>query len=914
MAALVDTPTKLKVGMKVKVNPNSGANCPPDHLVGTVANVLEPGGFYDYQVTWPEPAPIPDPGEDPTYYSSTAFGYKEEWIVPVSDDALEESPQVEIGAEIPATLDAPKAISFEEMLGVFRSSVGGTGVSSAPRVEVPKAWVYDPEAYGVYTDAKRLRTQKAKGLPQLPGFSLPTLSYVVAQDADGVRFAFHHKSGRFKNPIGEVFARPAPTRPRHGFVDSRKVKTADEAVKVLEEALAEDPEAELILMPPVNAQLNVVWTPNLLTIGPGHDGATSGKGAVVLPQASEWHIEHAHRMKNAGVDVADEHPYFEVVIDENGGAKFVQLRAGPKAEGKRDYIPEKMTVQHVVEASGDLLEWERKVKEFEPGTVVYHPGGSLATHYGAHCLSSRIPIVISFEPQVGDVLEPTFDLEPYSREAALDGLVAGFMTDLKHIKKQLDYDQGTAYVGHASKINHLVWAAHNSGLLRGQDTYHIGYAMAMILRYGSAACLGEARHARLARRERTREEVYTESFRSPFGGRQALERARWIFEKYPWGAGSIGGRRWKDCAVATLQVDQAIRDFVTGKLEVDGLAKALNVAVDQVHNGGWWLNKWAHGHTFDLAAQGHPIVPARAAISIWEAERLRRDGTVFEMGDRVISVLGKMHTVPTWVPDPKTERIIRDHEYRKQVELEKQAKAHAEYEAKLIAANKKKYEAAMKMSAPPQSGTVGMTVGELAKAILAQAPKPEPTVVTLPPVTYAQGRWVPEQGFVHIQYKRGGEPGYTAVNVNLDDIGVCDNCQSYLKALALDHIKSLAHSKMTYKQLPVVDGDIRVGNIHENCLAYTAPESCCLIGEDSCNKQLIPDTKIVEPVPEYEESEEEVEYQYHCVLCGNGMVDWQHSCDHCGELLCWDCTSEDCCPQMDEDDDEEEEADEEDED
>src|SRR5207237_6510131 len=82
----------------------------------------------------------------------------------------------------------------------------------------------------------------------------------------------------------QLFARPCPVRPRHGFVDSRKVKAFDpDVINLLKESWAEDPDAELLLTPYIPAEFSGVWRPGLLVLGPGHDGATSGHSSIAVP-------------------------------------------------------------------------------------------------------------------------------------------------------------------------------------------------------------------------------------------------------------------------------------------------------------------------------------------------------------------------------------------------------------------------------------------------------------------------------------------------------------------------------------------------------------------------------------------------------------------------------------------------------
>src|SRR3990167_10201510 len=73
------------------------------------------------------------------------------------------------------------------------------------------------------------------------------------------------------------FARPAPSTPKHGYIDSCVVADFDEAKTLLAKVLADDPKGELILCGFHQAAFNMIWTPRSLVIGRGHDGSTAGK-------------------------------------------------------------------------------------------------------------------------------------------------------------------------------------------------------------------------------------------------------------------------------------------------------------------------------------------------------------------------------------------------------------------------------------------------------------------------------------------------------------------------------------------------------------------------------------------------------------------------------------------------------------
>jgi len=74
------------------------------------------------------------------------------------------------------------------------------------------------------------------------------------------------------------FSRPCPMRPRHGFVDSREIRTVAEAAGLIQETLHADEDAEIVTMPLVNAAFSGIWTPGSLVVGQRNDRATAGTG------------------------------------------------------------------------------------------------------------------------------------------------------------------------------------------------------------------------------------------------------------------------------------------------------------------------------------------------------------------------------------------------------------------------------------------------------------------------------------------------------------------------------------------------------------------------------------------------------------------------------------------------------------
>jgi len=127
-----------------------------------------------------------------------------------------------------------------------------------------------------------LRTQKAKGISFLEqnrtaanafGFTIPD------------HYVYDLSSSNYLSklpPAFPIFVRPCPIVPRHGFVDSRVCINLEQLLTVFEETEKVEPDAEIILVKPVNAIYNAIIANNVITLVSGNDGATSGKNCSFL--------------------------------------------------------------------------------------------------------------------------------------------------------------------------------------------------------------------------------------------------------------------------------------------------------------------------------------------------------------------------------------------------------------------------------------------------------------------------------------------------------------------------------------------------------------------------------------------------------------------------------------------------------
>lgn len=442
------------------------------------------------------------------------------------------------------------------------------------------------------------RTQKAKG--------------IVALKQHGYRVPDHELTpielSEAKKLIGR-FVRPCPMTPRHGFVDSRIVPTLEEAEQLIRETRGADPQAELISMPLIAAKHSGIWTPGTLAIGKGNDGATAGTSARTLPvlgDALDREGTNTAAVKaEAGITEA---PYLELLW-EGPYLYEVQLRNGPELpSGSVDYIPDAVTVAAVVRAEGDLLEWETRAKQFVPGTVVYHPNGSLASHYSVHAVLNRIPVLISREPVIGETLKPNTTDKAVNTQELKSGFFAGCMLPFS-------YEQ-------AAQL--MLAGLHNMAVWKGTQDYLLGVAMGCAYRLTVTACLGEVRYS--FRKENSkmpgRESVYTKCWGKVLdtGVRQrfveALDR---FLNPSLWSGGSIGGPKWFEIGFVGAQLYNQILH------EPKKALSTLNVLVNSVHNGGWAFNKFVGQHEMDRAARNPVSVVLSLGPIIYDLLETRKE-------------------------------------------------------------------------------------------------------------------------------------------------------------------------------------------------------------------------------------------------------------------------------------------------
>lgn len=497
-----------------------------------------------------------------------------------------------------------------------------------------------PELAGPTSD---VRSQKARGIMYLMQLA-SELS--LRTPATSPIYKVTHPIDFNPNHWVRTIARPCPVRPRHGFVDSRQVKTWKEVETIRRETYEADPDGELLFMEMIPADVNAIIHPGGFVLGPGTDGATAGRQTVNLPVGHDYQM---FSRETYGLQ-PDDAPYLELVQVKNKDTPFlVQVRAGPMIGGEPDYVPEAMIVQDVVEIDGseDLLEWETRAQNMAgSGVVVYHPGGSLASHFGVHCALNGVPYVTTHRPEISDPLEPVGDAPTWDEEAAamLARMVASY--DLHQpTQPGRNWMKPTAIRSMATlhALGSLMRCEHEHALKL------TAWSLTNLPRVLAGMVLGETRHMLdncnqkshtmplldlmpgnmyASIRSHDRDQVYDAARNLTLPQtRDGLYVAMQAFENLGW-HGGFGGPRWQEIASRSLRFTDAVIELVNER-NPQALHRALshfNVVVNLAHNNGWWFNKIMEKEFADAVAQ----MPALGLVS----------GDVYELLTGDLQLLG----------------------------------------------------------------------------------------------------------------------------------------------------------------------------------------------------------------------------------------------------------------------------------
>lgn len=467
-----------------------------------------------------------------------------------------------------------------------------------------------------HTTYQNLRTQKARGIATLARASIPSgyFKQYLCRDAmqyksDGIP---GHLTGKitFERPL---FARPCPLRPRHGFVESRIVRSMQDLEFVMNSALLHDSFAEVVVMSPYPADWSAIVTEDSVVFGPGTDGATSGRGSMMLPALTSRELIGVAY----GADMKELMPngmFLEILGKSRGrNREIVQMRDGPRISGAsaaRDgYIPRDMTVQYVLVATGDLIEFEERVKNLRRmekfDVAVWHPGGSISSHYAIHAISHGFAVLWAGEqPRLGQRLEKNIDIPLSARMT--DDEVQFLATEIKTRFKTVAPDPFNSFDPYTA-----IAAVHASILWPNDRPFLALRAHALVLfaKLIGGICAGELRHyndtlpeeiqdlAQFQAREQSesRNRIYLGA--AELGLREHIRLSELGVDMFGrgsscWSSG-FGGRPWQIASETQARLLSAIKQFITtpsNETWLETLAQ-WNALTSIAHNGGLLFNK-----------------------------------------------------------------------------------------------------------------------------------------------------------------------------------------------------------------------------------------------------------------------------------------------------------------------------------
>lgn len=413
------------------------------------------------------------------------------------------------------------------------------------------------------------------------------------------------------------FARPCPMRPRHGFIESRIIKSKNGLHKLLREVKKMDPDGEIILSPKYDKVIyNFIYTENgLLSIGYGNDGATGGKKSISFPVAP--HKFSKYIRKKSGLKVKDK--VFLEGIYAYDQWHLTQIRGGPKVDTVQDFIPKNIKVKKVVFPKNDLLKWEAEVKKLKHGTVVYGNGHTLASHAAIHCVLNKVPFITSHKPKVGENLKKISTDIKLNRNRFARGVQAGL--DLCNNKK---YDMEQIFLFAACIL-------HNWNYIRKSPhaDWLMGLMSIMLAKISCALIQGELRHSKNSKWDmwRSRNSVYKVSMLSKDKSLYKLHEAFEEFSTGNWETG-YGGFAWATCTWYSHKLVNSIININNGKgryirdYEMRKLVSVVNKIVNVAHNGGWWLNKITRKCAMDRISDNPGVMAAGMAHLFIESKGL----------------------------------------------------------------------------------------------------------------------------------------------------------------------------------------------------------------------------------------------------------------------------------------------------
>lgn len=345
--------------------------------------------------------------------------------------------------------------------------------------------------------AALVKTQKALGFQALSHVSRNCLRNTTSPivGGSGAKILPYEVPSGLSFPL---FARPCPKTPRHGFVESRAVKSMEELLTVFIEARLADPEAEVIAMPVLSGRYSAVATDAGVTWGLGNDGVTGNTSKILRPIPCKGRLTESIREATVGMDLGLKTAAYVEAVEHNGNVEIVQVRDGPAVEaGIRNWVPEAgFKVERIVSAAGtesDLLAWEEMCQKFPRGTVVHLPGGSLSSHHAVHGIINKHAVWLDKDaPAIGATLEPESGQAKPLTQSDYNKMARFY----RQVRRTV-LNNGQSSIAHLGNQGRLGVSILHSMSMWSNAPHLIRFRVlgpVYLARMMAAACLGEDRH------------------------------------------------------------------------------------------------------------------------------------------------------------------------------------------------------------------------------------------------------------------------------------------------------------------------------------------------------------------------------------------------------------------------------------
>lgn len=467
-----------------------------------------------------------------------------------------------------------------------------------------------------------------------------------------------------------VFARPCPTVPRHGFVDSIVCHNGDELNALSQTTFEVESDAELLVTKPIPSTYNVIINGGVITFATGNDGATGGKGCQYF-YIAEDPISKMVDLNSRQIIADGEVPFYELVLEEaeeestqNKLTHLVQVRSAPHTPKVKDFVPAQVEVKLILKADGDLLAWEKLLKEVDPKTtIVDHTGGSLSSHYAIHAIVNRVPIFTSYVPELGSIIEPTVEnteIDDIDREKFYNAFVRGFGS-ISDIIPSLKYKNNNIAQRMREILILSLSTLHNfSSIAMSKDYEVLGIVLGLFSRVTFAVSAGECRYAYKTEGAMTKFEQFYKTLpcsdgRNPCYNHMMKRDAEAclddavimyrIFKELHW-SGAFGGKKWARCTKAAIDLFNACVNR-----EITTVVELFNQVINAEHNGGKYLNKVIDVALFDEVAENP---------SLFTLQHLRTVVDWLHTSWRITPLEVKLH--PIEIPLSKEKAVVTNKE------------------------------------------------------------------------------------------------------------------------------------------------------------------------------------------------------------------------------------------------------------